>query len=99
MGLSIRFTAVDPEADMEAVSVSAKLTRKEAALLEKLTKDYGFISKSEAIRSAIRLYLNLFELGPKDTLRMLQLINELIAPSGKTSGELIEEGHREEDEN
>jgi Arc/MetJ-type ribon-helix-helix transcriptional regulator len=83
---------------MEAVSVSAKLTRKEAALLEKLTKEYGFISKSEAIRSAVRLYLNLLELGPKDRLRMLQLINELVAPSAKKSGELIEEGHREEDE-
>ncbi len=86
------------EPEMEAVSVSAKLTRREAGLLEKLTKEYGFISKSEAIRSAVRLYLNLMELGPKDRLRMLQLINELIAPSTKTSGELIEEGHREEDE-
>ncbi len=83
---------------MEAVSVSAKLTRKEAALLEKLTKEYGFISKSEAIRSAVRLYLNLLELGPKDRLRMLLLINELVAPNAKTSSELIEEGHREEDE-
>ena len=83
---------------MEAVSVSTKLTRKEAALLEKLTKEYGFISKSEAIRSAIRLYLNLLELRPKDRLRMLRVINELVAPGTKTSGELIEEGHREEDE-
>jgi metal-responsive CopG/Arc/MetJ family transcriptional regulator len=83
---------------MEAVSVSAKLTRREAALLDKLTKDYGFISKSEAIRSAVRLYLNLLELRPKDRVRMLQLINELIAPSTRTSGELIQEVHREEDE-
>lgn len=96
--LSSRFTPVDQDSEMEAVSVSTKLTKKEAALLEKLTKDYGFISKSEAIRSAVRLYLNLFELGPKDRLRMLQLINELIAPSTKTSSELIEEAHREEDE-
>ena len=83
---------------LEAVSVSAKLTRREAALLEKLTREYGFISKSEAIRSAVRLYLNLLELGAKDRLRMLQLINELIAPSAKRSSELIEEVHREEDE-
>lgn len=83
---------------MEAVSVSAKLTRKEAALLEKLTREYGFISKSEAIRSAVRLYLNLLELGPKDRLRMLQLINEMISPSARTSSELVEEMHREEDE-
>ncbi len=83
---------------MEAVSVSAKLTRKEAALLEKLTREYGFISKSEAIRSAVRLYLNLFELGPKDRLRMLQLINEMISPGARRSGELVEEMHREEDE-
>jgi len=82
---------------MEAVSVSAKLTKREAALLEKLTREYGFISKSEAIRSAVRLYLNLLELRPKERLRMLQLINEMIAPGSKTSGELIEEAHREED--
>jgi metal-responsive CopG/Arc/MetJ family transcriptional regulator len=83
---------------MEAISVSAKLTRREAALLEKLTKEYGFISKSEAIRSAVRLYLNLLELRPKERLRMLQLINEMIAPGTKTSSELIEEAHREEDD-
>lgn len=81
---------------MKAVSVSAKLTRREAELLEKLTKEYGFISKSEAIRSAVRLYLNLLGLRPRDRLRMLQLINELIAPSTRTSSELIEEVHREE---
>lgn len=83
---------------MEAVSVSAKLTKREAELLERLTKEYGFISKSETIRSAVRLYLNLLELRPKDRLRMLQIINEMIAVSAKTSSELIEEVHREEDE-
>ena len=83
---------------MEAVSVSAKLTKREAALLEKLTREYGFISKSEAIRSAVRLYLNLLQLRPKERLRMLQLINEMIAPSTATSSELLEEAHREEDE-
>ncbi len=83
---------------MQAVSVSAKLTKREAELLDKLTREYGFISKSEAIRSAVRLYLNLLELRPRDRLRTLQLINELIAPSGRTSGELIEETHREDDE-
>ena len=82
---------------METISVSAKLTRREVELLERLTREYGFISKSEAIRSAVRLYLNLLELRPKDRLRMLQLINELVAPSTRTSSELIEEGHREED--
>jgi Arc/MetJ-type ribon-helix-helix transcriptional regulator len=84
--------------ELQAVSVSAKLTRREAALLERLTREYGFISKSEAIRSAVRLYLNLLELGPKDRLRMLQLINEMIAPSAKQSSTLIEETHREDDE-
>jgi len=83
---------------LQAVSVSAKLTKREAALLDRLTREYGFISKSEAIRSAVRLYLNLLELSPKDRLRILQLINELIAPSVKQSGELIEEVHREDDE-
>jgi len=82
---------------LEAISVSAKLSRKEAELLERLTKEYGFISKSEAIRSAVRLYLSLLELRPKDRLRMLRLINEMIAPSAKASSELIEEIHREED--
>jgi Arc/MetJ-type ribon-helix-helix transcriptional regulator len=82
---------------LQAVSVSAKLTKREAALLEKLTREYGFISKSEAIRSAVRLYLNLLELGPKDRLRMLQLINEMISPSARSSSELVEEIHREED--
>ena len=66
--------------------------------MERLTREYGFISKSEAIRSAVRLYLNLLELGPKDRLRMLQLINEMIAPGVKHSSELIEEAHREEDD-
>jgi len=83
---------------LEAVSVSAKLTRREVRLLEKLTREYGFINKSEAIRSAVRLYLNLLELRPRDRLRMLQVINEMIAPSTRASGELIEEAHREEDE-
>jgi len=88
---------VDVVYEMQAVSVSAKLTKKEAALLEKLTREYGFISKSEAIRSAVRLYLNLLELGPKDRLRMLQIINEMVAPSLKHSSVLIEETHREDD--
>ena len=83
---------------METVSVSTKLTRKEAGLLEKMTKEYGFINKSEAIRSAVRLYLNLLELRSTDRLRMLLLINEIISPNTKTSSELIEELHREEDE-
>jgi Arc/MetJ-type ribon-helix-helix transcriptional regulator len=82
---------------LEAVSVSAKLTRREVELLERLTREYGFISKSEAIRSAVRLYLNLLELRPKDRLRMLQLINELVAPSTRTSSQLAEEAHSEED--
>ena len=84
--------------EVQAVSVSAKLTRREAELLDRLTREYGFISKSEAIRSAVRLYLNLLELRSKDRLRMLQLINELVAPGSKTSSDLVEEGHREEDE-
>jgi Arc/MetJ-type ribon-helix-helix transcriptional regulator len=84
--------------EVQTVSVSAKLTRREAELLDRLTREYGFISKSEAIRSAVRLYLNLLELRSKDRLRMLQLINELVAPSLKASSDLVEEGHREEDE-
>lgn len=83
---------------LQAVSVSAKLTRKEAELLNRLTRQYGFTSKSEAIRSAIRLYLSLVELIHEDRVKMLQLVNELIAPSTKNASELIEEEHKEEDE-
>jgi len=83
---------------LQAVSVSTKLSRREAELLDGLTREYGFSSKSEAIRSAVRLYLNLLELGSKDRLRMLQLLNELIAPGSKTSSDLVEEGYHEDDE-
>jgi translation initiation factor IF-3 len=83
---------------LQAVSVSAKLTIREVALLKKLTKEYGFISKSEATRSAVRLYLSLLELGPRDRLRMFQLINEMIASSVKQSSELVEDAHREDGE-
>jgi len=82
---------------LTTASVATKLTREENELLEKLAKEYGFLSKSEAIRSAIRLYLDLFSLEPKDRLRMLRLINELIAPSRKTVSELMEELHAEEE--
>ncbi len=82
----------------KAVSVATKITKKELKLLETLSKEYGFISKSEAVRSAIRLYVNLLTLPPRERVRMLQIINELIAPSRRTASELIEEGHREEDE-
>ena len=80
-----------------AVSVATKLTKKELDLLKRLTKEYGFMSKSEAIRNAIRLYMNLLSLAPRERLRMLQIINELIAPSQRSSGELIEEVHSEDD--
>jgi metal-responsive CopG/Arc/MetJ family transcriptional regulator len=60
---------------LHAVSIFAKLTRREAELLDRLRREYGFISKSEAIRSAIRLYVNLLELRPNERLRMLQLIS------------------------
>ena len=68
---------------LHAVSVSAKLIRREAELLDRFGREYGFIGKSEAIRSAVRLYLNFVELGSKDRLRMLQLVNELVAPARK----------------
>ena len=82
---------------LRAVSVSARVTRREAELLNRFTREYGFISRSEAIRSAVRFYLNLLELSPKGRLRTLQLVNELFAPSWKTSSDLVEEGHRDED--
>lgn len=82
----------------QAVTVATKLTRKELKLLEKVSKEYGFVSKSETVRSAVRLYLNLLTLAPKDRLKMLQIINEIIAPSRKAASELIEESHVEEDE-
>lgn len=85
-------------APSSTISVSAKLTKKEARLLDKLRREYGFIGKSEAIRGAVRLYLNLLELRPRDRLRLLQLINELVAPTTRRSSELIEELHCEKDE-
>jgi metal-responsive CopG/Arc/MetJ family transcriptional regulator len=81
----------------KSVSVAAKLSRKEVEQLEKLSKDYGFMNKSEAIRSAVRLYINLLSLPSRERLRVLQIINELIAPSKETSGKLIEEVHLEDD--
>lgn len=33
----------------ESVSVSTKLTKSEAELIEKASKEYGFMNKSEAI--------------------------------------------------
>lgn len=66
-----------------AVSVATNLSKKEVERLEKLSKEDGFVSKSEAARSAVRLYLNLFSLAPRDPLEMLQLINELIGQVGR----------------
>jgi metal-responsive CopG/Arc/MetJ family transcriptional regulator len=81
----------------KSISVATKLTKKEAELIEKISKEYGFMNKSEAVRSAIRLYINLLSLPSRDRLRVLQIINELIAPSGVTSSELVEQMHTEED--
>ena len=83
---------------IETVSVSAKLTKKEAELIEKISKEYGFMNKSEAIRSAIRLYVNLLSLPSRERLRVLQIVNELIAPSKIGSSELLEQMHLEEDQ-
>lgn len=82
---------------IQSVSVATKLTKKEAQLIEKISKEYGFMSKSEAIRSAIRLYVNLLSLPSKERLRVLQIVNELIAPSKIVSSQLVEEVHLEED--
>jgi metal-responsive CopG/Arc/MetJ family transcriptional regulator len=79
-----------------AVIVATKLTKREALQIEKLSKDYGFLNKSEAIRSAVRLYINLLNLPSRRRLGMLQTINELVAPSAHTSSDLIERVHREE---
>ena len=81
----------------KSVSISTKLTRKEAELIEKLSKEYGFMNKSEAIRSAVRLYINLLSLPSKERLRALQIINELISPSKKSSSELVEHVRLEDD--
>jgi metal-responsive CopG/Arc/MetJ family transcriptional regulator len=82
----------------ETVSVATKLTKKEAELIEKISKEYGFMNKSEIIRSAIRLYVNLLSLPSRERLRVLQIVNELIAPSKLTSSELVERIHGEEEE-
>ncbi|MDG6939294.1 MAG: hypothetical protein JRN39_02715 [Nitrososphaerota archaeon] len=81
----------------ESVSVATKLTKREARLIERISKEYGFMNKSEAVRSAIRLYINLLSLPSRERLRVLQIINELIAPSRVISSELIEQTHAEDD--
>jgi hypothetical protein len=43
------------------------------------------------------LYVNLLSLPSKERLRMLQIINELIAPGKIVSSQLIEEMELEED--
>jgi len=79
-------------------TVATKLSESEAELLEKITDEYGFVSKSEVVRNAVRFYLSLLSLKPKERLITLRLINEVISPSKRSSSELIEEVHREEDE-
>jgi metal-responsive CopG/Arc/MetJ family transcriptional regulator len=80
------------------VSVATKMTKKEALLIEKISKEYGFMNKSEAIRSAIRLYINLLSLPTRERLRILQILNEIVAPSREPSSDLIESAHLEEDD-
>ncbi len=80
-----------------SVTVATKLTKKEAELIERISKDYGFMNKSEAIRSAIRLYINLMTLPSRERLRVLQIVNELVAPSNASSSDLVEQVHAEED--
>lgn len=80
-----------------SVTVATKLTKKEAELMERISKDYGFMNKSEAIRSAIRLYINLMTLPSRERLRVLQIVNELVAPSNTSSSNLVEQVHAEED--
>lgn len=82
---------------MKVVTVATKLTKSEDELLRKLAREYGFLSKGEAMRNAVRLYLNLLSLRSDDRLKVLQLINDMIAPSRKSSEELMEEVHEEED--
>jgi len=79
-------------------TVATKLSESEARLLEKITEEYGFVSKSEVVRNAVRLYLSLLSLKPKERLVTLRLINEVISPSRRSSSELIQEAHGEEDE-
>jgi len=79
-------------------TVATKLSESETKLLEKITEEYGFLSKSVVVRNAVRLYLSLLSLKPKERLITLRLINEVISPSRRSSSELIAETHREEDE-
>jgi hypothetical protein len=79
------------------VSVATKRTKKEAELIQRIWKEYACMSKSEAIRSAIRLHINLLSLPSRQRLRVLRIMNDLIAPSKATSSELVEQIHAEED--
>lgn len=82
---------------VHSVSVATRLTKKEADLIEKISKEYGFMNKSETIRAAIRLYVNMLSLPSKERLRALQFVNQLIAPSKTSSMELLEQIQSEED--
>lgn len=80
-----------------SVSVSAKFSKKELQTLDKVAEGLGLLNRSELIREAVRFYIALINLDTVPRLRILRMINELFAGTGKSAGELIQEVRAEDE--
>jgi Arc/MetJ-type ribon-helix-helix transcriptional regulator len=82
---------------MTDVTVATKIGSEKLKRIESLVRRRGRLNRSDLVRVAIRLYLNLSRPETETRLRMLRLINESVGVSGKTAAQLVEEARREED--
>ena len=82
---------------MTEVTVATKIDSEELKRIDKVIRRRGLLNRSDLVRVAIRLYLNLSSPETETRLRMLRLINESVGVSGKTAAQLVEEARREED--
>jgi metal-responsive CopG/Arc/MetJ family transcriptional regulator len=82
---------------MTDVTVATKIGSEKLKRIESLVRRRGLLNRSDLVRVAIRLYLNLSSPETETRLRMLRLINESVGVSGKTAAQLVEEARREED--
>lgn len=82
---------------MTEVKVATKIGSEELKRIDTIVRSRGLLNRSDFVRDAIRLYLNLTSLETEPRLRMLRLINECAGVSGKSSGKLVEESRKEDD--
>ncbi len=82
---------------MTEVTVATKIGAGELKRIDAIVRRRGLLNRSDLVREAIRLYLSLSSLENETRLRMLRLINESVGVSGKTAGQLVKDGRREED--